>query len=273
MTTSTPPKEYKPQGLWRYAQHYDDYALVQNWAGEKLMGFCEAKHACRILDIGCGTGSFTVRLKERYPSAPLTALDISAQVLALARKKLMNYSDVDYSLEDIEQTSFSHSFDLMASNVSLQWVKDFDALIRRLKRALASSGEVVFSTFGPGTFLELQRALEDVFGRESLISAARFLSEEALRGTLQKHFTRVFIKRHWVSQEYANLTELLRSIKYTGAQGSPRGVPLFWTPETLGAIENVYRKNIAQNPAIHNKAGSFYATYEVLLCRVKGPRG
>ncbi len=40
-----------------------------------------------VLDLGCGTGTLTVMLKEAYPNASVTGLDGDPQVLDIARKK------------------------------------------------------------------------------------------------------------------------------------------------------------------------------------------
>ncbi len=42
----------------------------------------------RILEIGCGTGRNLAELARLFPTAHLTGLDVSADMLALARKKL-----------------------------------------------------------------------------------------------------------------------------------------------------------------------------------------
>lgn len=49
----------------------------------------EAKIAprSRVLDMGCGTGTLTVLVKEAYPQAEVAGLDGDVQVLEIARKK------------------------------------------------------------------------------------------------------------------------------------------------------------------------------------------
>lgn len=42
----------------------------------------------RILEIGCGTGANLLRLSRRFPNAAITGLDLSADMLARARRKL-----------------------------------------------------------------------------------------------------------------------------------------------------------------------------------------
>ncbi|HRD66044.1 MAG TPA: class I SAM-dependent methyltransferase [Candidatus Competibacter sp.] len=46
-----------------------------------------------ILEIGCGTGRNLVRLARRFPRARLTGLDLSADMLARARRRLEPHSD------------------------------------------------------------------------------------------------------------------------------------------------------------------------------------
>jgi ubiquinone/menaquinone biosynthesis C-methylase UbiE len=41
----------------------------------------------RVLDIGCGTGTFATILKQRYPGIEITGLDPDAKALARARRK------------------------------------------------------------------------------------------------------------------------------------------------------------------------------------------
>lgn len=43
---------------------------------------------CRVLDLGCGTGTLTIAIAERYPHAEVHALDGDPAVLARARAKI-----------------------------------------------------------------------------------------------------------------------------------------------------------------------------------------
>src|SRR3954471_13212754 len=42
----------------------------------------------RILELGCGTGNLRVRLAERFPSAAITTVDASAEMISAARSRL-----------------------------------------------------------------------------------------------------------------------------------------------------------------------------------------
>lgn len=44
----------------------------------------------RILDVGCGTGSLSIMIKQMYPAADVTGLDGDPQILETARSKAKN---------------------------------------------------------------------------------------------------------------------------------------------------------------------------------------
>ena len=55
----------------------------------------EAAASCtpsRILEVGCGTGKNLVQLGRRFPQAQLWGLDLSGDMLAVAKRKLQNLS-------------------------------------------------------------------------------------------------------------------------------------------------------------------------------------
>src|SRR5262245_40013523 len=44
--------------------------------------------ASRVLELGCGTGNFTLALAGRYPDAELTCVDAAPEMLACVRQRL-----------------------------------------------------------------------------------------------------------------------------------------------------------------------------------------
>ncbi|BBM87785.1 class I SAM-dependent DNA methyltransferase [Candidatus Uabimicrobium amorphum] len=81
-----------------------------------------------ILDVGCGTGIALTKLKEMYPDAKITGLDISASMLGLCKTKISDVRLIQgdynkqefYDFESGEEFTFEpHSFDLIISTGSL----------------------------------------------------------------------------------------------------------------------------------------------------------
>jgi ubiquinone/menaquinone biosynthesis C-methylase UbiE len=52
----------------------------------------DGRHAARLLDLACGTGSFLREVKANYPRLHITGLDLSPHYLAVARRELMPWS-------------------------------------------------------------------------------------------------------------------------------------------------------------------------------------
>lgn len=57
-------------------------------ARQELISQVDIKPDDHILDIGCGTGTFVVELKRRYPNAQVAGLDPDPKALRRAKKKI-----------------------------------------------------------------------------------------------------------------------------------------------------------------------------------------
>lgn len=80
-----------------YALHSSIYDVTR-WSflfgRSRLMGEIRRRASpSHILEVGCGTGVNLKHLGRLFPQAQLTGIDISAEMLAIARKKLRIYGD------------------------------------------------------------------------------------------------------------------------------------------------------------------------------------
>ena len=143
------------------APNYDWAALVQREVAEKLMSFLPDTHAeptpIKILEIGCGTGILTKMLLKKYPSAQITAIDISAKMIKNCRKKL---PFVTYEQTDGETYETIEKFDLIISNMAIQWFDDPAMGINHFKDFLMKDGAVYYSTLGQNNFKEWRDVLK-----------------------------------------------------------------------------------------------------------------
>jgi ubiquinone/menaquinone biosynthesis C-methylase UbiE len=73
----------------------------------------------RIIDLGCGTGSTTVLLKQAFPYAVVTGLDLSPYMLAVAEDKAQRSQlEIEWEHGKAESTQFkSASFDLVTASL------------------------------------------------------------------------------------------------------------------------------------------------------------
>ena len=192
----------------RFARHYDKYSAVQKRCARKLLGKIPSNNFYRILDIGCGTGNYTYLLRGKFPEAQIKAVDISDEMIAIAKNKLKD-KNIEFTVADAESLDLRKKFDLISSNVSVQWFADLEKALKHYRRFLADSGCLLFSTFGPETFWELNKVLGDFYGRETKISAFYFLTKKDLKGALSGIFRKTEIQELKCRQSYGSLADLL----------------------------------------------------------------
>jgi SAM-dependent methyltransferase len=100
-----------------------------------------------ILDLGCGTGSLSVRLLESFPSCRVTAVDMDPAMLVLARERLAPHGPRARILElDLRHDEWRDRLGCEASaavsSTALHWMKpdDLAAFYGRLAKLLRPGG-------------------------------------------------------------------------------------------------------------------------------------
>jgi ubiquinone/menaquinone biosynthesis C-methylase UbiE len=101
----------------------------------------------RILDLGCGTGSTTVLLKQAFPNAEVIGLDLSPFMLTVADRKAKQANlDIEWIHGKAEDTKFANaSFDLVTASLLFhETPTEISKLIlKECFRLLKSGGEVI----------------------------------------------------------------------------------------------------------------------------------
>jgi trans-aconitate 2-methyltransferase len=102
----------------------------------------------QVVDLGCGPGTLTVQLADRWPQASVVGLDHSPDMVraasALARPGLSFHEG------DLRAWRPQHPVDVIVANAVLQWVPDHMALLPQLAGHLAPGGSLAFQV--PGNF-------------------------------------------------------------------------------------------------------------------------
>ena len=106
------------------------------WPARDLISKVEGL-PCVAVDLGCGPGTSTRLLVERFPHAEVTGLDASLDMLAEARRRLPG---VSFDEADIAQWRPARHPDLIFADSALQWVADHETLFPRLMSHLADGG-------------------------------------------------------------------------------------------------------------------------------------
>ncbi len=249
-------KEIVKNNFSKYARFYDEYSGVQDKCASNLIGKLEEGDFKKILDIGCGTGNYTALLRERFPRARIKAVDISDQMVEIAKEKLKG-KDVEFVTGDAENPQFNETFDLITSNASFQWLGNPEANLTVYKKFLNTNGVILFSTFGPDTFCELQVSLKKLFGENTPISSSDFAGIEKVKGALENLFKKVSLEKKVYKEKYTSLWALLRKIKYSGIRGNGLRAKNMWSQGLLSDLEKIYKENFK----------TITATYQVFFCR------
>jgi trans-aconitate 2-methyltransferase len=95
------------------------------------------------VDLGCGPGNSTEVLAARYPSAEVSGMDSSPDMVEAARQRLPS---LRIDLADIATWRPDRRFDVILANASLQWLPDHASLYRHLADQLSPGGSLAVQT-------------------------------------------------------------------------------------------------------------------------------
>jgi SAM-dependent methyltransferase len=120
------------------------YSIVSSSKGLYRDRVLELGRGKRVLEYGCGTGSYAFELGRL--GATVTGIDISEKAVeiatAMAREQGLN--NVHFAVMDAEQTNFpAHSFDLVCGSGILHHL-EVAAAMREITRLLKPDGHAVF---------------------------------------------------------------------------------------------------------------------------------
>lgn len=115
---------------WNHNSHYHSFLLRQ--LAPKL------SHA---LDLGCGIGTFSRLLALR--SVHVLSLDLSPEMIRIARKRSADYPHIQYEVADVMNYPMPEvHFDCIASIATLHHLP-LAAMLEKMKRALMPGGTIL----------------------------------------------------------------------------------------------------------------------------------
>ena len=143
-------QEVKGRLFDQWPEKYDQWfetpigALVKKYENQLLLDLLQPCPGEMILDVGCGTGVFTLSILDCGPR--VTGLDISHPMLVRAGQKAENYPFRGMA-GDMRFLPFAdESFDRVVSMTALEFVKDGQAAVEDLFRVTKKGGVVVVTT-------------------------------------------------------------------------------------------------------------------------------
>ncbi|MCO6441129.1 MAG: malonyl-ACP O-methyltransferase BioC [Nitrococcus mobilis] len=241
------------------AASYDAAAVLQRETGKRLIERLELVRLNPrwILDIGAGTGATTRQLMQRYPRARFIALDIAPAMLRRARRRAPLLQRLRCACADAESLPFAAgSFDLVFSNLTLQWVNDPERVFREVQRVLRPNGLLLFTSLGPDTLKELRQSWECVDG---YVHVNRFVDmHEVGDAVVRARLADPVMEMEYFTLTYRSARDLVHELKALGAHNVVVGRNTGLTGRRRWfAMEAAYER-------LRAAEGLLPATYEVI---------
>ncbi|HEV2981241.1 MAG TPA: methyltransferase domain-containing protein [Solirubrobacteraceae bacterium] len=143
------------------AHTYDATSAPQQaWAAAVVARLEGIAGDATVLDVGCGTGRVTEALLELVPRGRVLAIDASADMVELARRRLGDRADV--WCDDALALELREPVDAIFSTATLHWVPDHDRLWTRLARALKPGGVLEVQCGGEGNIERVREVIDAV---------------------------------------------------------------------------------------------------------------
>ena len=205
----------------------------------------------RVLEVGCGTGTFTRRFLEQFRPEEMVLNDICPEVEEALTDLLtpeagestpqISFTAGDaelcslpgdresFTAGDAELCSLPGDRDLIVSCSVLQWFEDPGAFIARCRTLVRGGGCIALTTFGPDNLQEVTAVTGTGLSYLPLGWLQGLLDEAGLRTVLaeDEHLT----------LHFPSPTEVLRHLKHTGVTGVTR---TSWTRGRLAEFSAEY---------------------------------
>jgi SAM-dependent methyltransferase len=167
--------------VWDPSRYASSAGFVPAY-GAPLVEMLAPTAGMRVLDVGCGDGVLTAELAAR--GASVVGIDASAEMIAAARAR-----GLDARVMPAERLDFREEFDAAFSNAALHWVREQDAALAGIRRALKRGGRFVAEMGGHGNVAAIMVALRAVTARLEIAfeSPYYFPSAAEYRARLERH--------------------------------------------------------------------------------------
>ncbi|AHM57849.1 UbiE/COQ5 methyltransferase (plasmid) [Peptoclostridium acidaminophilum DSM 3953] len=140
----------------------------------------QMKKGMKILDVGCGTGNFSIRLAEM--GCRVTGIDVSEKMLEIARIKAAEKNlDIDFINMDAHKLEFAdNEFDAVISMATFEFIDAPQKALDEFFRVVKVGGQVLVGTIAADSaWGEFYRNKDK---RDSIFRYANFKTLEDMKG-------------------------------------------------------------------------------------------
>lgn len=134
------------------AQAYDNWyetktgQLIDEVETALAMELLKPQKGMKVLDIGCGTGNYSIKLTEL--GCNVTAVDVSQKMIDIAMEKtLQKKMEIDFRIGQVEKLAFKeNSFDAVVSITAIEFFDNVQKGIEEIFRVAKVGAPILIGT-------------------------------------------------------------------------------------------------------------------------------
>ena len=150
---------------WNAEGYRDHFQFVHQY-GESLLQWIDEPRGKRVVDLGCGNGALTAKLRDL--GCDVLGVGASASMLNIARE---NYPDISFIQGDLRTLRLDRPADVLFSNAVFHWIdeEDQEEMLQNIASQLLPGGQLVCEFGGFGCAETVHASLDRAFSRRNLI--------------------------------------------------------------------------------------------------------
>ena len=198
------------------ADCYDKHSSIQKEISKNLLDLFfnelkQNKEEFSLLELGCGTGFCSKKISENLSLTRIHLLDISNNMIKKSKIRFKN-QNVFFLKNDFDFFDNFENYNLIVSNMSLHWSKDFLKLIKKILNSIRKDSILLLSFPNSRSFNNLKTK------HYKLIND--FPNEKKMEELLKNKKFYFTMKRMIHELEYRNIILFFKSLKKIGANVS-----------------------------------------------------
>ena len=145
--------------IWNAKDYTENFSFVHRY-GEDVLSLLDAPEGSLVVDLGCGNGALTEKLREK--GYRVLGVDASGDMLSIAGA---SYPDIRFIQADATEFSLEEKADAVFSNAVFHWIdrEKQDRLLRNIADQLKPGGQLVCEFGGKGCAEAVHSTLERCF--------------------------------------------------------------------------------------------------------------
>jgi ubiquinone/menaquinone biosynthesis C-methylase UbiE len=146
MKKSKEIKDYSSKRFDAWSKKYDrsllQFLIFRRSHNMFISNIIRDPRKVRILDVGCGTGEFAMKLKSYKNDAIVYGLDISSEMINAAKAKFNG--EIDFRIGDVEHMPYEDNyFDYLTCSHSFHHYPHKKKAVREMFRILKNKGKIM----------------------------------------------------------------------------------------------------------------------------------